>query len=527
MRRLEELERQVAQQRHLIEQLTRALDARHHAALPAADLDNARGTGRHSDILTVEGTASVRQAASDALAEGPGAGKAESGSASAAPQSDAQHGRHESESAGTGAARAAPVIAAKTNREPAQVAAAGTTPGTPPLITAGTSSGPAQDVTARTSSGPARVVTAGTSSAPPQLVTAGSIPGKAPTAAAGPPATTHPGRAESNSVGQPPPDHKRRPEVAALFEQPGVLTPKGKAVIEPALQFGYSSSNRVALVGYTVIPALLIGLVDVREVKRNTTTAILSARAGLTNRFEIEGRIPYVYRSDATVSREIFTGTAVENVFATSGSHIGDAEFGMRYQLNTSNASRAFYVASLRLKTRTGRDPFSVVTDCARRCVGPNATGTGLPLDLPTGSGFYSIQPGVTWLFASDPAVFFGSVSYLYNLTRKNVSRTVLGGEREFLGDVAAGAIIGMNFGVGLGLNDRTSLSFGYDHSSVGRTRQDGRPLPGSVRTQLGTLLLGMSYRINERRSVNVAVGAGLTRDTPDVSLTVRLPVTF
>ena len=43
----------------------------------------------------------------------------------------------------------------------------------------------------------------------------------------------------------------------------------------------------------------------------------------------------------------------------------------------------------------------------------------------------------------------------------------------------------------------------------------------------LGTLLLGYSYRLNSQRSLNVSLGAGLTRDTPDVTLTVRMPVTF
>ena len=234
-----------------------------------------------------------------------------------------------------------------------------------------------------------------------------------------------------------------------------------------------------------------------------------------------------MYRSDATVSREIFTGTAVENVFSTSGKGIGHAELGLRYQINQGGPDSPYYVGSLRLKSRTGRDPFDVVTDCTRRCIGPNATGTGLPLELPTGSGFYSIQPGLTWLFPSDPAVFFGSVSYLHNVKRRNVSRTVLSGDKEFLGDVEPGDIIGFNFGMGLGLNDKASLSLGYDHNSIGRTRQAGRVVPGSVRTQLGTLLLGYSYRISERRSLNLSVGAGITRDTPDVSLTVRLPTTF
>jgi hypothetical protein len=306
-----------------------------------------------------------------------------------------------------------------------------------------------------------------------------------------------------------------------------VLTPRGSFVFEPSLQFSYSSSNRVALVGYTIIPALLVGLVDVREVKRSTTTAAFTGRFGLTNRLELEAKVPYVYRSDATVSREVFTGSAQERVFDTSGKALGDAELAVRYQLNNGGADSAYYIGGLRVKSRTGRDPFTVVTDCSRRCVGDNITGTGLPLDLPTGSGFYSIQPSLTWLFPSDPAVFFGSMSYLHNVKRSDVSRTVLGGEKESLGEIKPGGIIGFNFGMGLALNDKASLSLGYDHSSIGRTEQGGAPAPGSVRSQLGSLLLGFSYRLNPKRTLNVSVGAGLTRDTPDVSLSVRVPVSF
>ncbi|MFP5393646.1 MAG: hypothetical protein ACLGI6_19195, partial [Gammaproteobacteria bacterium] len=287
--------------------------------------------------------------------------------------------------------------------------------------------------------------------------------GASPPAGAGT-AATAPG--SGPAVGQRPAQANRPPEVAPLFEQPGVLTPRHTFVLEPSLQYGYASSNRVALVGYTVIPALLIGLVDVREIKRSTTTAALSLRTGLSNRLEVEARVPWVYRSDSAVSREIFTGTASDRVFDTSGKAIGDAELGMRYQLNQGGADRAYYIGGLRLKSRTGRDPFEVVTDCMQRCTGPNATGTGLPLSLPTGSGFYSVQPSLTMLFPSDPAVFFGSVSYLHNLKRSNVSRTVLAGEREALGDIKPGDIIGFNFGMGMGLNDKASFSLGYDHSS-------------------------------------------------------------
>jgi hypothetical protein len=71
------------------------------------------------------------------------------------------------------------------------------------------------------------------------------------------------------------------------------------------------------------------------------------------------------------------------------------------------------------------------VTDCQTRCLGENVTGTGLPLDLPTGSGFHSLQPSLTWLMPSDPAIFFGTFSYTHNFKREDVYRTVLNGERE------------------------------------------------------------------------------------------------
>ena len=206
----------------------------------------------------------------------------------------------------------------------------------------------------------------------------------------------------------------------------------------------------------------------------------------------------------------------------------GDRRTAARYQLNQGGADRPFYVLWLRYKTRTGRDLFEVVTDCVTRCVA-NATGTGLPLDLPTGSGFAALQPGITWLYASDPVVFFGSLSYLHNFERDDVSRTVLTGAPEGfpqtttepLGTVEAGDIIGFNFGMGLALNERAAVSFGYDQSIVDRTRQNGQDAPGAVRVVLGTLVIGGSYRLGDRTTERGA-GRGGHRDT--LSLPRRAP---
>jgi hypothetical protein len=327
-------------------------------------------------------------------------------------------------------------------------------------------------------------------------------------------------------VGSAPIEPAPAPAVANLFDQPGILTPKGSMVLEPSLQYVYASSNRVALIGYTIVPALLIGLVDVREVKRNTVTAALTGRYGLTNRFEIEAKVPYVYRSDSTISRPIGEGAASDTAFNSSGHNIGDIELAARYQLNEGSATRPFMVGSLRFKSRTGKDPFEVVTNCVTTCSNID-NGNGLPRSLPTGSGFYSIQPALTWLMPTDPAVFFGGVSYTHSFKRNNVSRDILGGEREYLGTVQPGGVIGVNFGMGLALNEAASFSMGIDLNSVAATRQNGDAVSGSVRTQLASLLMGYSYRYSEKTSFNVTVGAGLTRDTPDVSINIRIPKSF
>jgi len=318
----------------------------------------------------------------------------------------------------------------------------------------------------------------------------------------------------------PQPESKRPQQLAQIFEQPGVLTPHGKLVVEPGLQYGYSSSNRVSLVGYTIIPSLLIGLIDVREVHRNTFTASLTTRWGVTNRFEIEAKLPYVYRSDSAIERPYVQGAANPELFSSTGKGIGDVEFTGRYQINDGGADAPYYIGTLRVKSRTGKDPFEVLTDTHAGLTNE------LQKELPTGSGFYSIQPGLTMLFPADPAVFFSSVSYQHNIKRSNVIMNTTDGPQS-VGEIAPGDVFGFNFGMGLALNDRSSFSLGYDHASVGRTKQNGVATANSVRTELGTLLLGYSYRVNKSTALNVSVGAGITRDTPDVTLAVRLPMTF
>ena len=259
----------------------------------------------------------------------------------------------------------------------------------------------------------------------------------------------------------------------------------------------------------------------------NTWTAALTARTGLTNRMEVEAKIPYVYRTDDTIRRPLATasqtqaGSSIDQLFNADGQDIGDIEFSARYQLNVARADEPIYIASLRFKTRTGSDQFDS-TNVSVPGFGP------LLKDLPTGSGFYSLQPGITFLFPSDPVIFFGGVNYQYSFERDvDIKEEVNGTIISEMRTVQPGGVFGFNFGMGLALNNRSSFSVGYDHASVGIAKIDGEDDRLGVRVQLGTLMFGYAYRFSPKTSLNVSLGVGVTRDTPDLTLTVRLPMTL
>lgn len=349
-------------------------------------------------------------------------------------------------------------------------------------------------------------------------------PGPSPSAATTNAATV----AESpppSPVGQAPEGENIGPlSVARILELPGVLTQRGMFVLEPSFAYSNSSSLRVSLVGYSIIPAILIGLIDVRDVRRNTFTAALRGAYGVTNRFEIEARIPYLDRSDTAVGREYLEGGSFNSaVFNGSGSGIGDVEFTGRYQFNEGGLDKPYYVGSLRFKSRTGRDPYEGTFTKTL----PGFRGEAVQTELPTGTGFYGLQGGLTVLYPSDPVVLFGGVNYLYSFPRDNVTISYEDGTSDNLGTVAPGGIVGFNFGLGLGLNEKMSLSLGYDHNSVAATKINGQTPADAVRLQLGTMLVGVSYRLTPTSNLNFTLGVGVTRDAPDVTLSLRYPMSF
>lgn len=299
-----------------------------------------------------------------------------------------------------------------------------------------------------------------------------------------------------------------------LFAEPSIMTPKGTFVFDPYLQYVYNSSDRLSVIGFSVLNAVLIGKIDVSQSNRTNWIANLGGRYGVTNRFEVEARVPYIYRTDDTLARRIDIDPSFgDELVSTNGNGLGDIELAARYQLNAPRDDGAFYIAGMRFKARNGKDIYEVEYDPL----------TNLPTELATGSGFYSLQPSLSGVLPSDPVVFFGGVNYTWNIKRDINERV----GSEDIGEIDPGDSIGLNFGMGLSLNERSSFSVSYEHTWIGKSTFEGQEPANALDVQLGTLQTTFAYRLNKSANLNLTVGAGLTEDTPDTTMTLRIPIKF
>ena len=305
-----------------------------------------------------------------------------------------------------------------------------------------------------------------------------------------------------------------RPVIPQLAEVGGVLTPKGTLVLEPGMQYSNSQVNRFTFVGIEILSTFLIGLLEAEDVDRDLYSPQITARYGLTDRIELEAKVPYLFREDrltATIPQVVPPATITREL---DGDGLGDIELAAHYQLNKGGGKWPYFIANLRWKSTTGTGPFEV-----------DRTPDGVfETELPTGSGFHSIEPSVTALLRTDPAVIFANVGYLFNI-EDDINKTF--GDQT-IETIDPGDAFRLSFGMAFSVNPRASFSLGYKHDFIGETETtiNGVSLTSSS-LDVGALLVGFSYRITDRVSTNLNLELGVTADAPDALMTLRVPMTF
>lgn len=328
------------------------------------------------------------------------------------------------------------------------------------------------------------------------------------------------------SVGEAPTD-QRQVQVAVLSEQGGIITKAGRMTLEGDLEYARADRNQVVFRGVQIPEAVLIGVFDINQSRQDVLTAALVARLGLTGRLEINGRVPFVYRSDKSVLAPV-ANPAMPNAgqidSPVTAKTLGDIDFGVRYQITNGRNGAPYVIVGLQAVAPTGTDPFAVPRDAL-----------GNALRAASGAGFWGVTPNITAILPSDPAVLFATIGYTRNFGR-DINRQIGSAlvERVRPGDEPSASA-----GIAIALNPRTSISFGYAQTwafgtitrirTVNATDQSLGPASDtkSRSLQLGRYLFGVSYRTSPRTTINWNVEIGATDDAADVRTSLRIPFTF
>ncbi len=302
-------------------------------------------------------------------------------------------------------------------------------------------------------------------------------------------------------------------EHAPLFER--------RFSLDTGFSYSYYDRRQLTLTGFLALDAIFLGKINLDQSKSSLYTMDVTGRYGLSDRISLDLNVPYVYRDNLFISAGAGGASTSLSEVSRSASGLGDISAAVYYQLIKESATWPDIVASLRVKSDTGKSPFGI------KLVTPDATNNNLiiPEDLPTGTGIWSASVNLSALRTYDPVVLFGSVGYAYNRPTDfdDISPVQ---EQVVPARVELGNAIQFSAGLALALNDRASLSASYSMSTAGATHtrvpgQAEQRVIGSS-TNTAVLNLGASYVLNPRFTMNATVSHGLTPDAPNMVFGLR-----
>jgi hypothetical protein len=262
-----------------------------------------------------------------------------------------------------------------------------------------------------------------------------------------------------------------------LVREGALVLPRGSIELEPRFTYTYRGSDQLQIVtsnGQQVVAE--------QDTKRDRMESSFNVRLGLPWYSQIEVRIPYILDQEETVTATMFKRERQESGF-------GDIEVGLTKQLFWERGWRPDLLTFVNWKSKTG--------------------GSSI------GSGFHSVQGGLTAVKRRDPLAFFGTLSYTGNL-----SDSLRGNS------IDPGDAISFRFGTVFATSPDTSLRFAFEFSRAGKLESEGRKVPGS-NTSVGLFELGLATIVYPQTLLDFRAAIGLTSDSPDFRLGISLPFRF
>lgn len=354
--------------------------------------------------------------------------------------------------------------------------------------------------------------------------------GTAPVETANPTPAATPAQTSAPIVSSEPKLHQESKvlQTSPLQSVGGVLTPRGSFVIDPSLEYDYSAQNQLTLNGFTILPGITFGQLLIARRQQSLLTPALTLRYGVTNRLELSAKIPYVYGYSESVTQSVLqqnsSGTTV-NVLAPSAhaAALGDIQVGASYQFNSGGPATPIFIGNAIFKTATGTSPFSMPIYTVND---PNGgILAGIQKEVPTGTGFYAIEPSLTVLYPTAPGIVFGNLLYIHNFGRTVDVQDPSGGP-AISARARPGDAVAATFGIGFALNDQATFTLSYQQEHVFGASFNNAPVKGSA-YDFGTFNFGVGYQISKSAMINVGVGIGAGPDAPAAKILVDMPIQF
>lgn len=301
--------------------------------------------------------------------------------------------------------------------------------------------------------------------------------------------------------------------------------------IDLGASYVYFNGAQLNLSGFLALDAIVLGTISIDEVNSDVLTTDATVRLGITNRLQFDANVPYLWRHSnfrsggAGANAKAFTEVDIRD------NGIGDVSFGASWRMLRETYHRPDVVINVRGKAPTGAHPFGI----GLMTVEGSEGNLVVPERLSTGTGVWGISGGVSLLKTIDPMVVFASFNYFHNFEGHfdDISElpdltTPLG---RVPGRVKLGNAIQFGAGVAFALNERSSLSLSFTERIVSRSQlgADGDPLKTVVGSQanIAVLNIGATFALSDRLALMSNIGAGLTRNAPGLTVSLRLPYRF
>lgn len=307
------------------------------------------------------------------------------------------------------------------------------------------------------------------------------------------------------------PEEEMRITIApAVPERGGLLLRKGQAELVPQFRYVIESERQFAISGLAVLPALVVGTIDVEKTEVDILELSLTGRYGITNNLQTEIKVPWRYtyfRTSETVGSE---------EISLSDNDFGDLELGISYQVSKEKGGRPAMVASIRLRSNTGEDPYGLDQG-----------------ELPSGTGFWGVQGIINAVKVRDPVVLFGNISYTWNIENEVSYTNINAAVPEVTID--PGNTIAWALGFAYALSPEFSLNVQYIHQitqSSQITDSDNPALvsTGSISGSRGNsaeLRLGTVWSFDRGSFFDFSISVGITDDAPDFTTQLGFPIRF